>query len=155
MNNNTLFVTIGLPASGKSTWAKDYQGTDFKDTIIVSTDRIRAHLYGDERIQGDGNDVFNRAYSILKVVGENGYNAVFDATNLMKKYRKRIFKELREFYDHISAVYFDVPTQECVERDEKRERKVGEDVIMNMATRLYPPEEDEGWDWIYTIDRLP
>ena len=90
MNNNTLFVTIGLPASGKSTWAKDYQGEDFKDTIIVSTDRIRAHLYGDERIQGDGNDVFNRAYSILKVVGENGYKAIFDATNLMKKYRKEM-----------------------------------------------------------------
>ena len=155
MIKNILFVTIGLPASGKSTWAKDCQDQDFKNIIIVSTDRIRAHLYGDERIQGDGNDVFDRAYSILKVVGENGYNAIFDATNLMKKYRKRIFKELREFYDHIFAVYFDVPTQECIERDEKRERKVGEDVIMNMATRLYPPEKDEGWDWIFTIDRLP
>lgn len=151
MNKNTLFVTIGLPASGKSTWAKDYQSKGFNDTIIVSTDRIRAHLYGDERIQGDGNDVFNRAYSILKVIGENGYIAIFDATNLMKKYRKRIFKELRDFYDSISAVYFDVPTQVCIERDEKRERKVGEDVIMNMATRLYPPEKDEGWSQIYII----
>ena len=151
MNKNTLFVTIGLPASGKSTWAKDYQSKGFNDTIIVSTDRIRAHLYGDERIQGDGNDVFNRAYSILKVIGENGYIAIFDATNLMKKYRKRIFKELREFYDSISAVYFDVPTQVCIERDERRERKVGEDVIMNMATRLYPPEKDEGWNQIYII----
>lgn len=45
MIKNTLFVTIGLPASGKSTWAKNYQDKDYKNIIIVSTDRIRAPLW--------------------------------------------------------------------------------------------------------------
>ena len=45
---------IGLPGSGKSTFARQWVEYD-PNCIIISTDTIRAELFGDETIQGDWN----------------------------------------------------------------------------------------------------
>ena len=44
---NFFYMTVGCPASGKSTWAEQYKD----GFIIVSSDAIRADLYGDESIR--------------------------------------------------------------------------------------------------------
>ena len=45
----TLYMMVGLPASGKSTYAKLL--AEEVDGIIVSSDAIRKEWYGDENIQ--------------------------------------------------------------------------------------------------------
>ncbi|MBR3363943.1 MAG: AAA family ATPase, partial [Solobacterium sp.] len=41
-----LYMPIGLPASGKSTFLKK-----LKNTVILSGDTLRGELFGDERLQ--------------------------------------------------------------------------------------------------------
>ncbi len=43
---------IGIPGAGKSTLAQEWAQRD-PNYCIVSTDGIRAELYGDEEIQGE------------------------------------------------------------------------------------------------------
>ncbi|RMG08866.1 MAG: hypothetical protein D6728_13705 [Cyanobacteria bacterium J055] len=43
---------IGLPGSGKSTFAAQLDSLN-DESIIISPDRIRAELYGNESIQGN------------------------------------------------------------------------------------------------------
>ena len=46
----TLYVMVGLPGSGKSTYAQHL--AHFKNIKIVSTNAIREQLYKDATIQG-------------------------------------------------------------------------------------------------------
>lgn len=43
---NELIMLVGLPASGKSTWAKEYSETH-PDYIVHSSDKLREEMYGD------------------------------------------------------------------------------------------------------------
>ena len=44
-----MILTLGLPASGKSTWAWDYVSKN-KNTVIVCRDDIRADLFSPKRV---------------------------------------------------------------------------------------------------------
>ena len=53
MKKPILTVLVGLPGSGKSTYANK-----IKNAILCSSDKVREELYGDENIQGDKQKVF-------------------------------------------------------------------------------------------------
>ena len=54
---NTLYVLVGLPGSGKTTLAKDIANINIKAKHI-SSDAIRAELFGDENNQENNSLVF-------------------------------------------------------------------------------------------------
>ena len=58
MNKPVLYVMMGLPASGKSTFAKQLKDTLMSNTVIISSDSIRKEWYGSESIQGNPNKLF-------------------------------------------------------------------------------------------------
>ena len=84
MNKSTLTVLVGLPGSGKSTYANK-----IKNAILCSSDKIRKELYKDENIQGDNNKVFRILYNKVKENLKNGNNVVYDATNINSKKRRK------------------------------------------------------------------
>ena len=57
---------IGLPASGKSTFASQIN-QQIPDSVIVSTDAIRDRLFGDATIQGNWNLVENMAIEHIRL----------------------------------------------------------------------------------------
>lgn len=59
-----LYMFVGLPASGKSYYTRKLAKKT--GASIHSPDDIRRELYGDERIQGDRNTVFNTLHSRIK-----------------------------------------------------------------------------------------
>ena len=63
-----LYMFVGLPASGKSYYTRKLAKKT--GASIHSPDDIRRELYGDERIQGDRNTVFNTLHSRMKSVWE-------------------------------------------------------------------------------------
>ena len=67
----TLYTMIGLPGSGKSTFAVNHP-----ECIVVSTDAIRGELFGDESEQKDGKLVFDVAYARLAKAVEAGQDAM-------------------------------------------------------------------------------
>ena len=147
-----LFIMCGLPASGKSTYAMQLAVKE--NAIVVSTDNIRELLNGDASIQDNAEQVFKMAYKLILKYLDDGSNVIFDATNISYKRRMELIKRYKKYADSIECVFMAVPYEVCLERNQKRDRKVPEEVIERMYHNFYVPQPFEGFDKVITmIDR--
>jgi len=120
----TVVLAIGLPGSGKSSWFKRHNITP------LSSDLLRSLLFDDPTEQRFQDLVFSNLRSMLKarLIARRPLNYV-DATNLTSHDRHSWIKLAKDFGYEVQAVFFDVPLDVCLERNRKRERVVGEDVV--------------------------
>lgn len=132
-----LIYLKGLPASGKSTWAKEYV-EDNPNTVIVNRDSIREMLIGayksfpfgsslEKLVTDIENDCINDALLF-------GCTVIIDATNFKFTEAKRIeYEKALQIPVEINDSFLEVPLEECIRRDEERkkdnEKSVGKDVI--------------------------
>ena len=150
MSKNVLIVLCGLPACGKSTYAKML--CEINPTFQkVCPDLIRKAFYGDESIQGDGKRIFNTAFHDLKEYGSIGANVIFDATNINRSRRKKLVKEMRGYFDIIICKWFSTPYYICDQRNQTRSRKVPNEVLLRMRDNFQQPSMEEGWDYVEEI----
>ena len=154
IDNPTLYILIGVPGSGKSTYAEELYQKSERGICLVSSDQLRKSLYGDESCQNDPKRVFGIAHRVIKNQLSHGFDVIFDATNIYKRDREKIIKEIlfevkREI--RFVAIYFDTPIETCIARQELRERKVPTKVIEKMARQIDKPTFEEGFDIIKTI----
>ena len=145
-----FIMLIGLPGSGKSTYAAKLTNTQ-KVTKYLSSDKIREELYGDESIQGDPNKIFRIMHERVKEYLAEGYDVVYDATNVTRKNRRGIVTEVKKYCDDIEAHIVWAPYTECITRDKTRKKSVGEDVIRKFLYRWQSPNYDEGFTNIELI----
>lgn len=131
----TLYIPIGIPGSGKSTYGKDLSYVD-ENLVIVSPDKIREILYGDASIQGDGNEVFSIAYYEAVKALKDGKNVYFDATNLTYLTRFILYERCQQYVTKVIAIEFHVPYDFCLKRNKNRNKKVPERVIKNMSYKI-------------------
>lgn len=136
----TVYILVGAPASGKSTYAKEY----LSHTKIVSTDAIRKELYGDESIQGNGNKVFSFAYARMRAAAKSGIDVTFDATSMTVSARKRIM-EKAPIGTKFVAIVFERCEETLLENNNKRDRHVPEFVIKKMLSNYVRPTLEEGF----------
>ena len=143
-----VVLAIGLPGSGKSTWFKRH------NLIPLSSDLMRTLLFDDVTEQRYQDLVFSTLRSLLRarMIAKRPWNHV-DATNLSPKERRSWIKLAHDFGYDAHAVFFDVPTEVCIERNQKRGRNVPDDVIHRMAAKLRAPKFEEGFSKI-TIVKL-
>ncbi len=81
--NNTLYITVGLPGSGKSTYVKNF--IKDKDIEYLSSDELRA-IYGkDETDQSVTSIVFGHIKRKVDEFLKDGKNVLFDATSVNRK----------------------------------------------------------------------
>ena len=141
-----VVVLIGLPGSGKSTWAARY------GAAAISSDEIRRWLADDPTIQTIHRRVFATVRYLLRHRIELGRPYTFiDSTNLTRKER-RPYVKIAELYDcDVEAVFFDVPVEVCKERNIARSRVVPAEAIEEMARRLTRPMPDEGFSRITLV----
>ena len=74
-----------------------------------------------------------------------------DATNLTPHDRHSWIKLAKDYGYDVQGVYFDVPVEVCLERNQKRERVVAEDVMRRMAGKLKAPTFEEGFSKITVV----
>lgn len=126
-----LIMLRGLPASGKSTYAKEMVRT--KGYKRVNRDDLRQMIDNGE--YSPENEVLVRTIrdEILIQIGLAHQTAIIDDTNL-KFEEEEHFKDLaREWGFGFQVVNFDVPVDECIHRDSFRGiHSVGEKVIRDM-----------------------
>jgi predicted kinase len=153
MTTPKLYMLIGVPGSGKSTWIANQDWT--KDIPIVSSDK-----FIDEHAAKEGktyNDVFKDYVKIATHLMENqvlickanNTDIIWDQTNTSVKSRKAKLDKL-EGYEKI-AVVFRTPEKE--ELDKRLAQRVGkhipESVISFMIDNLEMPTEEEGFKEIW------
>lgn len=152
MNEPFLIMMVGLPGSGKSTFAKSiYSEIDNKriNPVIHSSDNLREELYGNAAIQGDNNKLFAELHKRIRNDLSQGKDVVYDATNINKKNRIAFLKEISKVRCHPICFVMATEYNACLFNNQKRERKVPEDVIHKMFINFQPPHESEGFENIH------
>ena len=141
-----VVLAIGLPGSGKSSWFKRH------NVVALSSDMVRSLLFDDVREQRFQDLVFSNLRSMLKarLIAKRPMNYV-DATNLTPQERQHWIKLAKDYNYEVHAVFFDVPLEICVERHQRRDRVVPEDVMRRMAAKLKAPSFDEGFAKITVV----
>jgi predicted kinase len=141
-----VVLAIGLPGSGKSSWFKRH------NIIPLSSDLVRGLLFDDATEQRFQDLVFSSLRSLLRarLIAGRPMNYI-DATNLSPKERHSWIKMAHDFGYEAQAVFFDVPTEVCMERNRKRLRNVPDDVMLRMAQKLRPPKFDEGFAKVVVV----
>jgi len=145
-SKGAVILAVGLPGSGKSSWFRRH------NISPLSSDLLRALLFDDPKEQRFQDLVFSNLRSMLKarLIARRPLNYV-DATNLSPHERHTWVKMARDYGYEVHAVYFDVPVEVCMERNQRRERNVPEDVMRRMASKLRPPTFEEGFTKITVV----
>jgi predicted kinase len=141
-----VVLAIGLPGSGKSSWFKRHKISP------LSSDLMRALLFDDPTEQRFQDLVFSNLRSMLKarLIARRPMNYV-DATNLTPHERHSWIKLAKDYGYEVQAVLFDVPLEVCLERNQKRQRVVAEDVMRRMSAKLRAPTFEEGFSKITVV----
>ena len=146
----TFIMLVGLPASGKSTYAKELAETH--NANIHSSDSIREELSGDINNQNINDLVFKTLHSRVKEDLTNGKSCIYDATNINYKRRMAFLNELNKIPCEKICVFMATPYEVCLKNNRfYRDRKVPEEVIERMYRHFDVPYWYEGWDDIEVI----
>lgn len=127
----------GLPASGKSTWAKE-QCSILPNTIRVNKDDIRSMLGGQFSHEKEDFVLKIRDVIVLLALRE-GKTVIVDDTNFHEKHYKRMEEIAKDFDKPIVVKEFDTDVDECIRRDAERINPVGKKVIMDMYRKYVKP----------------
>jgi predicted kinase len=145
-SKGVVVLAIGLPGSGKSSWFKRHE------IMPLSSDLLRALLFDDATEQRFQDLIFSNLRSMLKarLIARRPTNYV-DATNLTPHERQNWIKLAKDYGYEAQAVFFDVPVEVCLERNQRRQRIVPEDVMRRMAAKLRAPTFQEGFTKITVV----
>ncbi len=125
-----LIICRGLPASGKSTWAKQWVLEDPEHRVRINQDDIRLML-GKYWVPSREKLVQEIQFDVIVEALSRGFDVVIDNTNLNKKVLDGFNRLIKTFKDYEIEYkdFFDTPLSVCIERDKNRDLQVTEKVI--------------------------
>lgn len=151
-----LYISCGTPGSGKSTFLNEMKE---KDEIIISRDNIRfSMLKPGEEYFAHEKEVYSKFLNEITLSIRKGINVYADATHLNEKSRYLLLSNLKRRGCHpseINAIYFNVPLNTCLERNEYRKGTaayVPPDRLREMFSSFSPPQKYEGFNNIWEVD---
>lgn len=153
MYKPTLYILCGVPGCGKSTWVREKMKENAHSTdskwAYISRDEVRFSIIKEE------DDYFSKEKQVfgeyVRRICESlkdtyTVNTIADATHLNKISRDKlinaIYRMCPELEFNIVMVYFDIPIEVCIFRNNKRSgrARVPENVIKNMYATLEFPK---------------
>jgi len=150
---DTLYITVGLPGSGKSTYAKEF--IKGKDVEYLSSDELRAVYGKDETDQTVTPIVFGHIKRKVDEFLKNGKNVLIDATNVNLRERSNYINTAKKYGVKVVALVFNMDRQGLIDRNKKRGeqggRVVPDWVIDKMLNKYQNPDFNEGFDTIIYV----
>ena len=144
-----MWITLGLPGCGKSTWARHQLKLD-GTAIRANRDDLRLMLHGGLPWSGKREKKVKMIqYAIIRAALTNKTNVIVDDTNL----HPGTLQGLKDLAIECNAKWEikdftkDVSIDTCIERDVNRAGRayVGHDVIRNMAWRAGLLKQERPW----------
>lgn len=125
-----LIICRDLPASGKSTWAKQWVLEDPEHRVRINQDDIRLML-GKYWVPSREKLVQEIQFDAIVEALSREFDVVIDNTNLNKKVLDQFNRLIKTFEDYEIEYkdFFDTPLSVCIERDKNRNLQVTEKVI--------------------------
>ena len=125
-----LIICRGLPASGKSTWAKQWVLEDPEHRVRINQDDIRLML-GKYWVPSREKLVQEIQFDAIIEALSREFDVVIDNTNLNNKVLDGFDRLIKTFenYEIEYKDFFDTPLSVCIERDKNRDLQVTEKVI--------------------------
>ena len=133
----TIYLLKGLPASGKSTWAREKLAEG--NIKRVNKDDLRAMIDNSKWTGSNEKFIKKVRDSIVVQALQTGNHVIVDDTNLHVGHYDRMKQLAKENNARVEVVEFDTPLEVCIERDANRENSVGVDVIQGMYDRYINP----------------
>ena len=132
-----LIMMRGLPASGKTTWARGVVAKSEGMCKRVCKDDLRDMLDAGMWSEDNEEHIIRVRDSLVKAFLAEGLDVIVDDTNLHPKHELRL-RELAQAHESSFQVrdFTYVPVKECIRRDSKRDRSVGVEVIRSMYDRF-------------------
>jgi predicted kinase len=139
-----LILTRGLPASGKSTYARELVASD-PTYVRLNRDDFRQMLFGMPVLDSQGESMVTAAqHGAVENALKAGFNVIVDDTNFFARGVKALMKiAIKHDAEIVFEDFTHVPLEECLRRDDIRRQEgksnlsgaVGQAVIRGMHER--------------------
>lgn len=140
-----IILTRGIPASGKSSWAKQEVLKDPEHSIRINRDDLR-NMSGkywvparEKYITACRNLLLNTAiymnFNTIIIDDMNLNPRDFEYVSVVVDKANEIIKDTKNQYKIEFKDFTNVPLDICLERDSKRENPIGENVIRDIFNK--------------------
>ena len=153
-----LIMFVGIPASGKSTWSRNYREQGY---LILSSDEIREGMASElstETLSPEEKMMLNsRVFETIRKKTlealKKGWSVVVDATNLNRKRRMNFLNQFSRYSCSKKCILFIAAPEVCRERNRKRTgtARVPDEAMHRMLCNFECPNYWEGWDEIIPV----
>lgn len=142
-----IAICQGVPASGKTTWAKEFinfhQQKDNYSWVRINRDDLRNSTGVNYHFKNEDFITKLEHQAIINAM-ESGLNIISDNTNLNPKHLTELKQVILDTANRlgievdIDVCEFKIPFEEAVKRDAQRENPVGKKVIRSFYHKYYP-----------------
>jgi predicted kinase len=154
-------LLIGPPGSGKTTLAGQLapllQGESGQPGLVLSTDVIRAELFGDAGVQGPWDEIRSLLLQRLREAVAAGRPVIVDATHARRPWRL-LYTQHLQLSRPVEWIgwWLTTPLAQCKAWAQGRERPVPEAVIeefhASINHRFFRPDRAEGFATIVALN---
>lgn len=139
-----ILILKGLPASGKSTFARKLLANQIHDMRgkwkRVNKDDLRSMIDDGYWSKENESFIIKIRDNLIRQALLDGYDVVVDDTNLAPQHEKDIMKIAEQLEANFDVKFFEIKVEEAIKRDLNRPVSVGKDVIMDMYKRYLAPQ---------------